>query len=339
MGNKKINLGRAQEALIRTVGNVTKAANLLGVERTTIQRIFLRNLNVTATEWYGTYLEQKQNKLLADTDILIHELQNRGYFVEKEAKSMDYKFTPNIKPFEGDVYKIGLVSDTHLGSKYQQLSHLYTFYEILNQRGITDVIHAGDVSDGSGYVYQGHMYELFLHGADEHIDYIIDNYPKYGGIKTYFICGNHDESFYKRNAIDIGKHISLRRPDLIHLGFHGAFLGLAGIDNLMYIFHGSGGVSYARSYRQQKMIEQLSPAQKPYFLFIGHYHITNTLWQYRNVFSQMLPCFQSQTPFLKRKGLNPEIGGMILEFRIVCDKPTIPKMEFIPFYVPIEKDY
>ena len=77
--------------------------------------------------------------------------------------------------------------------------------------------------------------------------------------------------------------------------------------------HPDGGVAYARSYRQQKIIEQLAPEKKPHILLIGHYHIENILPQYRNVYSILLPCFQAQTPYLRRKGLNPEVGAVIME--------------------------
>lgn len=335
---RKIKTEKMQEILIRTSGSVNKVAEILGIPTSTVWRRFRSVHNCSPGEWYQQYLERKEVKLLLNTDKLISELQDRGYFVEKEAQSSDYEFTPKIKAFDGDIFELGLVSDTHLCSKYQQLTHLHTFYEMMSRRGITTILHCGDISDGEN-VYKGHVYELFQHGANEQIEYVARHYPEYSGINTYYICGNHDESFYKRSGIDLGKYLSYQRKDLIHLGFHGAYFNVRYTKKLIYMHHGAGGVAYARSYKQQKIVEQFTPSQKPYIHLLGHYHTMNTLWSYRNVFSQMLPCFQTQTPYLKRKGLNPEVGGMILNFRIVDGKPTTPKVEFIPFYVHKEKDF
>jgi len=335
---RKIKTELMEEMIIRSNGIVAHAARTLGIPTSTIYRRFIKEYGCSAAAWYTEYLQRTQKEKMLDTNLLISELQDRGYFVEKEAHSEDYEFKPKLKLFEGEVYRLGLISDTHLCSKYQQLTYLKTFYSMMEQRGINTVLHCGDLCDGN-HIYKGHEYELFLHGAQEQIDYITRQYPEIKGIKTYYICGNHDESFYKRNGTDLGRVLSMQRKDLIHLGFHGAYIDIGRVKKMIYIHHGAGSISYARSYRQQKIIEQFNPSQKPYIHLLGHYHVINTLWSYRNVFSQLMPCFQSQTPYLKRKGVNPEVGGMVMEFRIVDDKPTLPKIELIPFYKHIEKDY
>ena len=46
------------------------------------------------------------------------------------------------------VLKFAIIGDTQLGSKYAQISHLKSFYELCASEGIKDVYHTGDVTDG-----------------------------------------------------------------------------------------------------------------------------------------------------------------------------------------------
>lgn len=59
---------------------------------------------------------------------------------------------------------IAVVSDTHLGHKRQQLTHLKEFYRIAKARGCECVIHAGDLTDG---LSSGHECERFLFTVDD----------------------------------------------------------------------------------------------------------------------------------------------------------------------------
>jgi len=285
----------------------------------------------------NTQIENELLNRLSDED-LITQIQKRGYFTTKDAQIQDYHFKPNIIPFKGDTYRIAIVGDTQIGSRYQQLTHLHTFYKMCQKREVRDVFHCGDLTDGQN-IYNGHEFELFLQGVDAQKEYTIENYPEYKDITTYFICGNHDESHYKHAGVDIGKAISERRKDLQYKGFHGAYFTIGGIDKLIYLHHGTGGVAYARSYKLQKQIEQFAPDMKPFMFFEGHYHVSCHLPMYRNVIAWSVPCFQSQTPYLKAKGLYPEIGGIIMEFTINNRKPILSKFEYVPFYVPVEEDF
>ena len=83
----------------------------------------------------------------------------------------------------------------------------------------------------------------------------------------------------------------------------------------------------------------MAPEIKPHMLFVGHWHTTAILPMYRNVAAYSVGCFQSQTPFLTRRGLYPEVGGYIVEIK-VGDKGLIGhKAEWVPYYVMKEKDY
>jgi predicted phosphodiesterase len=285
------------------------------------------------------YMLEDDVKSLKKQEIqdLIQKIQAQGYFVTKGAQKSDYDFNLSLDPFKGDEYKIGIVSDTHLGSRFQQLTHLHTFYKMCQEEGIDTIFHCGDIIDGER-VYKGHEYERFLHGADAQLEYARDNYPQEPGVRTVFIGGNHDESLWKLAGMDIGKRLSAMRKDMVYKGFNGAYFSINNIKKFIYIHHGRGGVAYARSYKIQKLIEQLSADQKPQFMFEGHFHCSCWLPNYQDVSIWQMPCFQTQTPYLKARGLRPEVGGLILEFKIT-DKPVVLRSEFIPFYKSIQDDF
>jgi predicted phosphodiesterase len=274
-------------------------------------------------------------------DELRKQLSEKGYKVEKlSPDKMDLKIDVSHL-FSGDKMKFAVISCTQLGSKYQQITHLRSFYRYIQDQGIKVVFHCGDMVDGIN-VYTGQEYELFLHGEKAQGDYCVEHYPKMeDGGKTLVIAGNHDYSFMKEAGCDIVERISERRPDIEYLGAFGAFPKTDYLS--IYLQHGGGGMAYARSYKMQKLIEQMAPESKPDLYFLGHWHTTCALFEYRNVTAFLMGCFQSQTPHLRRFGLYPEIGGLIMEVTIneKTRKQTLADMKFewVPFYIPIENDY
>lgn len=217
-------------------------------------------------------------------------------------------------------YRIGLISDTHLGSKYQQLTCLYDAYRILDEKDVDFILHAGDIVDGVG-VYRGQHQELFLHNAEEQRKYVEDVYPKpkKQGLKTYMIGGQHDRSFYKEGGYDIVEHICEHRDDLVYRGFYSAQFEVKGLP--IRLEHPGGGIAYARSYAPQKIVENMMgfintipSAQKPALLLMGHWHTPLHLPVYMGVDSVTLPCFQAQTPYMQQhKNMMPTVGCAVAE--------------------------
>ena len=265
---------------------------------------------------------------------LLEEVSKRGFqSMRKEVKiNRTYKFPRKLKPF-----KLGIVSDTHFGSIHQQITLLNEAYKTFKEEGITKVIHAGDMVEGNGKLFKGQVYEMFLHGADAMTEYAINNYPRVDGITTYVIGGSHDYSFFKDGGMDVLQKISEKRSDIKNLGISGAYLQFGKIK--IYVMHPSGGTPYARSYRMQKIIEQFPPEDKPNILLVGHLHITNSLPSYRNVAGFQLPCFQTQTQYLRAKGLAPDIGFLILEIFPDIKGMSHFKSDWHMDYVPIKGDY
>jgi len=275
---------------------------------------------------------------------ILESLQSQHYNValDKITRLVDIPYTPSkeFAPTEFNYfskrYRIGLVSDTHLGSKYQQLSLLHDAYAHFDELDVDAIFHAGDIVDGVD-MYRGQHQELFLHNAEEQRKYAEENYPrsKKHGLKTYIIGGNHDYSFYKQNGYDIVEHICEHRDDMVYRGWFNAQFNFKGVE--VGLRHPSGGVAYARSYHIQKHIENLTgfiqstKGAPPALMIFGHWHVPIHLPSYMGVDAISMPCFQAATPaYLIPKGLMPTVGYAVAEIWLNEDENlSATKVEFV----------
>lgn len=267
------------------------------------------------------------------TQDLLEEISRRGFISQRREVNIDRTY--ELPEITGN-FSIGLVSDSHLCSQYQQVTLLHKAYDIMKEAGVKFVLHAGDVTEGSGKMHRDQMYEMFIVGGDKIMEYVVKAYPN-NGLKTKFISGNHDRSLYNEGGIDFMQFIANKRKDMEYLGAYSATVKIGKLS--IQIMHPDKGVPYARSYHSQKITEQLSPEKKPNVLLLGHYHVSNILPQYRNVYVFQLPCFQSQTPYLRRKGLMPEVGFAILHFNVNRKGIHSVSVEYHPFYQVVEGDF
>ena len=229
------------------------------------------------------------------------------------------------------VFTFGVVSDTHLCSIHEKLDELHTFYEICRKEKIEIVVHSGDLLCGWG-IYRGQENEVKIFGADNQITYTVNNYPKVKGITTYFIDGNHDESWNKLAGIKTGEIIAKEREDMIYLGQYQGDLEIN--KEKIRLFHG-GGNAYAISYKLQKMMEQIPSGDKPHILISGHYH-TSLYFFYRLIHAFQAGCFEDQSLFLLRMGINPTIGGWTIKVRIADDRHHTV-LSITPTFIPFMK--
>jgi len=245
------------------------------------------------------------------------------------------EFQPTEFKYFKKFYRIGLVADTQMCSKYQQVTLLHDAYADFKQRMVDFILHAGDLVDGKN-MYRGQANEVFKQGSDEQADYVIQNYPKIErGPKTYVIGGQHDRSFYRDGGYNIIRAICKERKDLVDRGFYKAEFVIKGLK--IGLQHPGGGVAYARSYRMQKIIENMMgfmhsipTAEAPILQIFGHWHIPCHLPSYMGIDAVSLPCFQSQTPYLEQKGLMPVVGYAIAEIQLDGNNNlTSTKIEFI----------
>ena len=258
-------------------------------------------LNMTDNELFGLIemlQEYGRNVEIVDIDntLVVRKYTQRRHHVEE-------------KPNKEELTKksFGVVSDTHYGSIWSQPSMVNTFaYEAYN-RGITDMFHIGDISDGDYHtVRPNHVNEVFIYGPTGNVDYVAKTLPKYPGMKWRVICGSHDQSHsFNYGPFDFGKELEKRRKDVEYLGQDRAYFNY---DNcVIELFHPGGGTSRILSTKPQNGIDQMPSKTKPNLSLRGHYHKVYYML-YRNIHLLLCPCNVDQSAFMMKKEI-PNLMG------------------------------
>lgn len=130
--------------------------------------------------------------------------------------------------------KIMLISDIHLGSKYDDINLLNKIYDYCITNNINIIINAGDIIDG---ISLGK--EKRIKSFERQIDYLIKHYPFDKNIINFICLGNHDIDSFTTNNQDISTILYNFRHDLVSLGYG---LGNINIKNeSIYIKHNISG--------------------------------------------------------------------------------------------------
>ena len=237
--------------------------------------------------------------------IIINEDDN---IIIKKSRKQTYKNNKKVKPSMDECHKatIGIVSDTHLCSKEQQLHMLNTAYKYFYEKEISDVLHCGDLVDGDyAEKRKSQRYTRFMHGVKEQSDYVIEMYPKVSGINTRFIQGSHDETHKLNGGAILGEIVSKSRSDMIYEGQDYADVMINNVKIRMR--HPGGGISKYKSRSIQNTIDSMQYGKKPKLLVEGHYH-KSYYCMYRYVHGILVPslCYQSQ--FMERKDIANIMG-------------------------------
>lgn len=243
-----------------------------------------------------------------------------------------------VKP--GGTLRVGIVSDTHIGSRLQQATALADFYAYADSKGCAAYLHGGDLTEGIHQAHRDAAYEQYAHGVDAQVSAVVSQYPRSQNAPTYFIDGNHDTWAFENVGVTTGSIIASKRDDLRYLGYHSAFVTIASVRILLQ--HGArGGSSYAKSYKPQKLIEGLADGERSEtdLALFGHYHQDLYLGRYMGVFAFMLPCFKAQDRFLRSLGRNPTIGGLVLEIEFARNRRVWNVRQDWRIYEPKPDDY
>lgn len=265
----------------------------------------------------------------------LDHLRERGFRVPEEDEDQGNIALQRVLPdqpdklhkslLEGQELTVGLVSDTHLGSKEDALPELNLAYDFFASRGVTEVWHPGDLVSGVG-IYRTQHSEIKVHTYEDQVDYAEEFYPAREGITTRMIGGNHDlEGDFGKIGGDPVKAVAHRREDIDYLGPYSAHIELPG-GSFAHLLHGSGGMSYAYSYKAQKLVDGYEAGRKPVILCPGHWHVAAWILQ-RNVNVVFPGCFEWKSTYLKRKGLSPAVGFFILNITLGDDGSLV---KFLP---------
>jgi predicted phosphodiesterase len=272
--------------------------------------------------------------MMKDMEEQLFAQYNKIHALETQVKELKQFRKIHTNYFYEDVVRFGLVSDTHLGSLYSAKDYLEAAYDVFEKEKIKDVYHCGDLTAGEK-MYRGQEYEIFRHGCDAQVEEVVDNYPKRNGVSTHFILGNHDMSFWKRAGVNIGPKIAAARDDMFYLGVEEADIIFRqdGKKVRVRLAHPGKGTAYALSYQIQKYIESLTGGAKPHVLCVGHYHKSELIPQYRNVYAVQAGCLERQTPFMRARNIAAMMGFWIIEFTVnVPQKVSRFKAEWFSFF-------
>lgn len=227
-----------------------------------------------------------------------------------------------IEPVKGEIV-FAVASDIHFASKLHRGECLTDFIDLaMEQYGVRTVLCPGDVFAGIN-MYRGQLNEITGWSMQHQLEAGVKGLPRRTGLSYKVIGGNHDESFMKAGGADIIQAFAQARPDVEQYGWYSALIDIEvpGVKRPLKVelHHPDKAGAYALSYHLQKEIEQMPPGTKPHLLFAGHTHTTVCLPYYRGVAAFYCGTFEDQTLFLKRKHLDPSIGGWIVRVGVAGD--------------------
>lgn len=222
----------------------------------------------------------------------------------------------------------GVMSDLHIGSKAAQISALKRFIQVgVDEYQVENFLITGDLTAGNG-VYRGQVNDLYAVSADDQVDSLCHTLPEISGVRYIMIGGNHDYSFMRQNGLNVIRMAAMVRPDFTNAGFDQAEVPLFALNGQVtasaILWHPSGGVPYALSYRGQKMAAEIGrreltsvvldrkPAPTVRFVFWGHLHVSD-FFPHGPIWVMGPGCFEGSNSYLKAKGLEPVIQGLIVE--------------------------
>lgn len=218
-----------------------------------------------------------------------------------------------------NTYLFGAMGDTHLASQYERLDVLNRLYDRYADESVDRVFHTGNWVDGEAHF---NKHALKVHGMDNQLEYLVEQYPIRPGIETYAVTGDDHEGWWTaREGVDPGVRAeqSMRRAgraDWHNLGYMEANIALVnantGKSAVLQVSHPGGGSAYALSYSIQKIVESYDGGEKPAVGLYGHYH---KLWSgnIRNVWCVQTGCTMDQGTFMRKKRLEAHVGGCLVK--------------------------
>lgn len=298
------------------------AADMFGLSRETVRRYIrgMRNAErpqddvVEKNVWLKKIAEQYSDKEL-------RQIAN-GKLGQKEKKQ-------HIHNFEGEELTIGVLSDTHIGSKYTDLDHIKEAYEVFAREGVDFVTHSGDVTEGLSN-RAGHVYECTEVGYDAQREKSIEVLSQWDLTPQYIISGNHDLWARMTAGANIVKDICRHVEGAVFLGDNEGDLQVRGAT--IRLWHGLDGSSYAHSYRLQKLVESFTGGDKPDVLLAGHVHKATYCFD-RHVHCLSTGCIQKQSSWMRGKRLPAHTGFWVVRLTVHDKGVARFAPAFFPFYV------
>jgi hypothetical protein len=268
---------------------------------------------------------------------LIVDARAAGHAIRTGAASIGLGHEPSTEVLDtgvpatvGERFRLGVVSDLHLGSKYALRAQLRDCVTRIYRAGARDILIPGDLLDGC---YPHGQFELTYSGIEDQTADLFRSLPRFDGLTYRAITGNHDFTFVNTTGLNVGRYIEgyfrdHGRDDIRFYGDRAATLRIGG--TTVRMLHPSGSCSYAVSYKIQKFVESFDSGEKPGILLIGHYHRSCYLYV-RGVHAFTCPTFQGPgSAFGKSLGLGSQsMGGLLLGWKST-DVGTLRELNIRP---------
>jgi biotin operon repressor len=259
---------------------------------------------------------------------IIEAMESAGYNLDIGTRQIRVstevsRLLPETLPGElinQQVEKVAFPSDFHTGSTAEQITNRIRFLNYCREQGVKLFAVPGDLTAGNR-VYHGQFADLYCHTSESQEAALSRAIVPLPDEKWVILGGNHDWSWVKNSGVDLVWRFCQKHPNVYFLGYDQADVPLT--DNTkIRLWHPSGGVPYAVSYRLQKGMESLAYERLSSYLeettdpkirviAVGHLHIENS-FQRGGILGFQAGCFEGVTSYLKRKGLHPTIGGYIM---------------------------
>lgn len=256
-------------------------------------------------------------------------LLNQGDIIDRDISQ--YKF----KTSDSHEFSFVAISDTRLGSKSQQLAILNDIYRKAQEMGISNVILCGNIS--AGLKPMTDTESNFIDDTQAQIDYIVNNYPRYEGITTYFISGKIDDKHLSKHNINIGKRISSARDDMIYLGENICDISIDKVK--MQVMNSKLGKTYTSSYRTQQTLDAYRSEDKPDILLYGGL-LQMEKYTYRDVKCISVPSVCATDNEMKTKRYANTIGAWYVTVK-TDEKGLLDSVKATnsPYYISNKQDY
>ena len=172
-------------------------------------------LNLSHKEIYTVLLSLKEigmkfdKKYYYDGEIIYLPKKDLSYSTKKNAVNL-------ITSPDCDSFKAMVISDLHIGSKFECLDKLNMIYDYCVNNGINIIINAGDILDGINIGREES--KKFLNPLEQ-IEYACEMYPFDKNILNFIVLGNHDIDSLSSFGIDFSTYLRNFRHDLVPLGY------------------------------------------------------------------------------------------------------------------------
>lgn len=148
--------------------------------------------------------------LVNDGQILNPYFDSEGnIFYNDQKVNQDDPININTKK---DEYSVAVISDTHVGSVYDDLTRFSMLKVFVDQNDINLVVNCGDIVDGTTHFNESVPKRVSI--IDYQLGEFIDYYPYFNNANTVLVLGDHDLKYKLQYGKTISKELREKRHDI-----------------------------------------------------------------------------------------------------------------------------